>query len=1688
MKTIKKMISVVLLLGMVGNALAVDTNWTDGGGDRAWDNASNWSDGVPGGGDKAAIRAGIPGPIIDPSTTAAANVIVVGDWGNTDSLDITGGSLITGGWFILGYGGSDDGTFNVSGGATTVGTHLDVGFMGAGHLNMTSGTVVAGTFGIATNGGSGDVQLDGGTISCGSFTMTSGSTMDITDGTLIVNGTDTSIIDGYVSSGWLTAHGGGGTLDVNTTTNPGQTTVTAFLPAAAPTKATDPIPLSGATDVSIHSTLSWIAGLDAASHDVYFGTDPTPDAGEFQVNQATGTFNAGTLSLGTVYYWRIDEKNAVGTTTGDVWSFTTYSGPPTKATDPNPLIGATNVSIIPTLSWIAGLNTISHDVYFGTTSPGTFQENETVGTFSPGTLSLDTVYYWRIDEKNPAGTTTGDVWSFTTTDDSSYSLIGKVMCGYQGWFNTPGDGTSLGWVHWGQNSTFSPTECSVDMWPDMTEYTAGEQFLAPGFNDGIDHYVFSSHNLTTVRRHFKWMQDYGIDGVYLQRFANGLTPGSSNFNHKNDVLDYCKDGANLYGRKYAVMYDLSSDTVTGPDLKQKVIDDWMYLVDNGKVAQIQSHDPAYMFHLGKPVVAVWGLGFGRQYEGEDTYDIIDFLKNDPTYGGCTVMLGVDDDWRANSDTWFQQTLQLGDIISPWWVGRFGNTSGVYSWAGGRGVDDKGWCVTNDKEYLPVIFPGFSWYNMHYDTLDPSPLNEIPRQGGQFLWDQIYSHINTVGASMLYIAMFDEVDEATAIFKVTNDPPVVPPSVFLTPDYDGYDLPSDEYLWLVGQATKGLRGEISVNPTRPVRIPCAGPADFDCDGIVDAGDFSYMAGVWLTADSTADIALPANGIVNLPDFSRLAQQWLFDASAFVTTWNTNLGTGTTVTLALAGTVDAEIDWGDGNVETVTTPGPHVHDYGIDGTYTVSVTGSVTAYNSFNNGGGMPYGEEAKLVSVDNWGQLGFTSMSVAFSYCSNLVSVPSTSDGIEAVTDMSGMFLVADSFNGDISGWDTSGVTDMSYMFSGASAFNQTIGSWDTSSVTYMNWMFSFASSFNETIDSWDTSSVMWMEHMFKEASSFNQDISGWDTSSAYDMSEMFLEASSFNQDLSGWCVTNILSEPVGFAAGAISWTLPNSRPVWGTCPAAFVTTWNTNLGSGTTVTLALGGTVNAEIDWGDGNVETVTTPGPHVHDYGIDGTYTVAVTGSVTAYNSYINGGATSECAKLISVNNWGQLGLASMEFAFYECSNLVSVPATSDGIEAVTDMSYMFLGSSAFNGNISNWDTSGVTNMYAMFAIASTFNQDIGSWDTSSVTSMSGMFGSASSFNQDIGSWDTSGVTDMSEMFGSASSFNQPIGSWDTSSVTDMGYMFIYASAFNQTIGSWDTSGVTRMDYMFYNASSFNQDLSGWCVTPIPSEPTDFDPGATSWTLPNSRPVWGTCSPEPAFVTTWNTSLGAGTTVTLALAGTVDAVIDWGDNAITYVTTPGPHVHDYGTDGVYTVAVTGIVTAYNSYINGGATSECAKLISVDSWEQQGFTNMYAAFYECSNLVSVPSTSDGIEAVTDMRWMFGYASLFNETIGSWDTSSVTSMSSMFSYATSFNGNIGGWDTSNVTNMNNMFESAGSFNQTIGSWDTSSVTNMRYMFFDASSFNHDLSGWCVSQFSSMPDYFDDGATSWTEPRPVWGTCP
>jgi hypothetical protein len=392
------------------------------------------------------------------------------------------------------------------------------------------------------------------------------------------------------------------------------------------------------------------------------------------------------------------------------------------------------------------------------------------------------------------------------------TLDGKVLCGYQGWFRCPGDGGDAGWRHYAAGRRFEPGRCMIDLWPDVSELDPAGRFETPFRHaDGRPAEVFSSLNADSVERHFAWMAEYGIDGVFVQRFAVEARPGQTDYRHlanTNRVLLHCRAGANRHGRAYAVMYDLSGATSDDFD---RILRDWTMLRRRMALG-IDENDRAYLRLGDRPVVGVWGAGFddGRQYTLDDVERFVRLLKENPEFGGNAVVLGVPTGWRALyrdsvDEERFHDLIRLCDVVSPWSVGRYRTPDEVERHRRKYWEPDAAWCAERGLAYLPVVFPGFSWHNLMKSRGREAPLDEIPRLGGRFLWKQ-FLEAKAAGARMVYVAMFDELDEATAVFKCSNDPPVGP-SRFVT--YEG--LPTDHYLWLCGEGGRLLREEL---PRRP----------------------------------------------------------------------------------------------------------------------------------------------------------------------------------------------------------------------------------------------------------------------------------------------------------------------------------------------------------------------------------------------------------------------------------------------------------------------------------------------------------------------------------------------------------------------------------------------------------------------------------------------------------------------------------------------------------------------------------------------------------------------------------------------------------------------------------------------------------------------------------------------------------
>jgi surface protein len=448
-------------------------------------------------------------------------------------------------------------------------------------------------------------------------------------------------------------------------------------------------------------------------------------------------------------------------------------------------------------------------------------------------------------------------------------------------------------------------------------------------------------------------------------------------------------------------------------------------------------------------------------------------------------------------------------------------------------------------------------------------------------------------------------------------------------------------------------------------------------------------------------------------------------------------------------------------------------------------------------------------IGSWDTSSVTSMSSMFQ-SANAFNQDIGSWDVSSVTNMSAMFQSATNFNQDIGSWDTSNVLLMSSMFNSATAFNQDIGSWDTGSVTNMTSMLRDAISFNQNIGSWDVSAVTNMTSMFNAAIAFNNggssNINNWDTSAVTNMQYMFVQATAFNQNIGSWDVSNVLNftgfmsakTAANYSAANLdsiynNWSLltlnPNLNISFGSikystagtigknrllnspnnwvisdggqlAPFEFtVKTDNAGVSSSTEFRMPLTTSTNLgfTVNWGDGVTETITDHTLAVHDYGVAGTYTISVTGSILGWQ-FASGG---DRLKMLNVLQWSGLNI-SVGQGFQGCENL-TCSATDAPIITSSSLLRYFQDCTNFNGAIGNWDMSNVTSMNRMFRTAPSFNQPIGNWSVQNVTEMNEMFEGATAFNQDIGSWNVSNVSNFTDFMNGKTAANYSAANLDS-------------------------------------------------------------------------------------------------------------------------------------------------------------------------------------------------------------------------------------------------------------------------------------------------------------------------------------
>ncbi|MCX6326906.1 MAG: T9SS type A sorting domain-containing protein [Bacteroidia bacterium] len=397
------------------------------------------------------------------------------------------------------------------------------------------------------------------------------------------------------------------------------------------------------------------------------------------------------------------------------------------------------------------------------------------------------------------------------TSGSSYSeFTGKSVAGYQAWFTA--SESNSGWVHWSSNSLPEVGNSSFDIYPDTRDY-GSEILKQTGFKDlgnGEPSLLFSSADV--IDEHFKWMKDFGIDGVALQRFIGDNPYPITNSPFSKPVK--VKKAAETNERIFYVCYDMSS----GKDENawvESIKYDWVFNIEKSYAL---TSSPAYATVNNKPVVQIWGPGFtSRVGNAAKTIELIKFLQS----RGCYVIGGVPTNWRTesgDSKPGFIEAYKTYDMVSPWTPGRYKNISGCDSHKTSFILPDKAFCDANNLDYLPVLFPGFSW-----STWNIGAPNSIPRQAGEFLWRQAYN-IRSTGINQMYFAMFDEYDEGTAIMKAATDWSMIPTNqYFVTLSADGIWVSSDFYLRVASAATAMAKS--TDDPSQVLSVPHSSGPDY-----------------------------------------------------------------------------------------------------------------------------------------------------------------------------------------------------------------------------------------------------------------------------------------------------------------------------------------------------------------------------------------------------------------------------------------------------------------------------------------------------------------------------------------------------------------------------------------------------------------------------------------------------------------------------------------------------------------------------------------------------------------------------------------------------------------------------------------------------------------------------------------------
>jgi len=795
-----------------------------------------------------------------------------------------------------------------------------------------------------------------------------------------------------------------------------------------------------------------------------------------------------------------------------------------------------------------------------------------------------------------------------------------------------------------------------------------------------------------------------------------------------------------------------------------------------------------------------------------------------------------------------------------------------------------------------------------------------------------------------------------------------------------------------------------------------------------------------------------------------------AQAFITTWKTdNPGTSinSSITIpTIGGVYNYDVDWdNNGTFDELGITGNITHDFGTPGTYTIRIQGDFPRI-FFND-----EFDKEKILSVDQWGSLEWTSMASAFFGCNNLAGQANDVPDLSIVEDMTNMFSYATNFNQDISNWNTqnitsmrslfthaknfnqdisnwnvSNVTNMSKLFSGATNFNQPIGNWITNSLTEMNSMFSDATEFNQNLSNWNTENVTSMVQVFYKASSFNGNISTWNIQNTTNLLRMFFGATSFNQDLNTWNTQNVTNmrglffEATSFSGDISSWNTENVTTMLRMFEKATsfngdISAWNTEKVTIMQDMFSNASSFNQNINtWKIQNVTNMVRMFSNALSFNQNlGAWNISsLTDAISMFDN-VTLSKDNYDALLIGWeaqphNNNVSFSGGNSKYCAGEAAHIALSDVTDDRwtiIDGGIDCSV----SLNLDDFVTTWktDNSGTSNNSSITipTIGVGYNYDV-DWDNDGTFDE---FGITSNITHDFGTPGTYTIRiqgDFPRIFFNDDFDKEKILSvdqWGSQQWTSMNFAFEGCSNLNGVMSDTpDLSMVTDMSAMFQNATIFNQPIGNWDTSNVENMEslfiaTDFNQPIGNWDTSSVTDMSGMFSAAADFnqpIGNWDTS----------------NVIDMASMFSTAVTFNQP---------------------------------------IGNWDTSNVTDMFNMFVSAKKF-NQPIGNWNTSSVKTMTQMFSQASDFNQPLENWNTSSVTVMRSMFSGTISFNQPIGNWDTHNVINISFMFFNVPLFNQNIGSWDTSSVENMEGMFFNTTSFDQNLGTWNIGSLINATDMF------------------